>query len=241
MKAVGIDGCKHGWVAACYDEEKVLLFKNIDDVVAYYGNDSKYLIDIPIGLASKKMPVRTCEKQARTVLPVKRKSSVFAVPCRETLSAFDYPKGNEINRSILGCGISKQSWFILPKIKEIDDLLFDKPDIRSIIKESHPEIAFQFLNGGFYLMHTKKSEEGRAERLAILNRHNTKSEQLFEEALRSYKRKEVAEDDILDALCLSLTQSLIISQPASRRAIPMHPEFDERGIGMGIYYAVIAP
>lgn len=241
MKAVGIDGCKYGWVVACYNEEQVLLFKNIDDVIAYYGNDAKYLIDIPIGLASKKMPFRNCEKQARAVLSVKRKSSVFAVPCRETLSAVDYPEANEINRSILGCGISKQSWFILPKIKEVDNLLFDKPEIRSIIKESHPEIAFQFLNGGFYLMHTKKSEEGRTERLAILNRHDTKSGQLFEEALRSYKRKEIAEDDILDALCLSLTQSLIISQPASRRAIPMHPEFDEQGIGMGIYYAVIAP
>lgn len=239
MKAIGIDGCKLGWVAASYDSGDVLIFKTINDVIAHYKDDYIILIDMPIGLASTKNKIRTCEKEARRALPAKKKSSVFPVPCREVLSADSYADANEINKKVVNCGISKQSWFIMHKIKEVDDLLIDNPDLRPKIKESHPEIAFQFLNDGHYLINNKKSAEGIAERLTILMKHNDKTEALYNKALLDNKRKDVAKDDILDALCLAVTLDILLSQPDNfaERLFSANQITDEHGIEMAIYHS----
>ncbi|WP_020212011.1 DUF429 domain-containing protein [Flavobacterium rivuli] len=239
MKAVGIDGCRYGWVTACYNDGKVLIFKNINDVIKHYGDAYSFLIDIPIGLVSEKNNVRNCEKTARAVLPANRKSSVFSIPCREALTAANYAEANGINRQIMDCGISKQTWFILPKIKELDDVLINDHNIRLRFKESHPEIAFQFLNGGSPLLYSKKTADGATERLAILMRYNEQSESLYTKALIDYKRLEVAKDDILDALCLALTQNLLLAQPDSYKVnrFASNPLLDEHGIEMAIYYS----
>jgi len=236
MIAVGIDGCRYGWVTACYDDSEVLIFKTINDVIEHYGDSYSFLIDIPIGLASEKCKTRTCEKAARAVLPINRKSSVFSIPCRETLTAAGYAKANGINRQIMGCGISKQTWFIMPKIKELDDVLLSNIDMRLRFKESHPEIAFQFLNGGSPLLHNKKMADGVNERLAILMRYNERSESLFQKAVSNYKRPEVARDDILDALCLALTCALMTEASDRVRRFESTPLLDEHGIEMAIYY-----
>lgn len=243
MKAIGIDGCKLGWVAASYDSGDVLIFKTINDVIAHYKDDYIILIDMPIGLASTKNKIRTCEKEARRALPVKKKSSVFPVPCREALSADNYADANEINKKTVSCGISKQSWFIMHKIKEVDDLLIDSPNLQAKIKESHPEIAFQFLNDCNYLINNKKSAEGIAERLTILMKHNDKTEALYNRALLDNKQngitKYVAKDDILDALCLAVTLNILLSQPdnSAERLFSANQITDEHGIEMAIYHS----
>jgi len=239
MKAVGIDGCRYGWVSACYDDGEVLIFKNINDVIEHYDDEDSFLIDIPIGLASEKNNVRTCEKSARAVLPANKKSSVFPIPCREALTAANYAEANAVNRQVMGCGISKQTWFILPKIKELDDVLVSNITMRLRFKESHPEIAFQFLNGGSPLFHSKKTADGVAERLAILMGYNERSDSLYTKALTDYKRQHVAKDDILDALCLALTQNLLLAQPDGYKVnrFASNPLLDGHGIEMAIYYA----
>lgn len=246
MKSVGIDGCKAGWVTACYEDEEILLFKTIEEVVKHYGNGYELLIDIPIGLASEDCKIRNCEKEARAALQGTRKSSVFSVPCREALHARsytekkhleDYSKTNEVNKNILGKGLSVQSYSIMPKIKEVDDFLILNPEIRQRLKESHPEIAFQFLNYK-ELNYNKKSKEGIKERLEILTRLKKQSETLYHKAVANYLRKQVAKDDILDALCLTLTKHLVLTQPDNytMASFPSDPLHDEEGIEMAIYY-----
>lgn len=240
MKKVGIDGCKYGWIAACYDDEQVLLFKDITQLMIHYANGYTLLIDIPIGLASKKCKPRTCEKDARKALPTGKKSSIFPVPCREALHAGSYCEANTVNKLILGSGLSIQSWGIMPKIKEVDDMLIHNPLIRPHVKESHPEIAFQFLNRGIPLRYTKKSAEGINERLTILNMHDARSENLYNKALVNFRRKQVAKDDILDAMCLALMQQVINLLPDnySLSCYASKPPYDEEGIEMAIYYGV---
>lgn len=240
MKAVGIDGCKAGWIAACYEDEKVLLFSTLEKLVNHYADGYIFLIDIPLGLASEKFKPRTCEEQARRVLPANKKSSVFPVPCREALYALTYAEANDLNKKILGKGISKQSWFIMPKIKEANDFLICNPDIKSRLKESHPEIAFQFLNDGKPLIHRKKTPEGVAERLRIVSKLDDRSEMLYVKALLGYRRYEVAKDDILDALCLALMQQVITANPDKYvlSSFPSNPSLDDKGIEMAIYYGV---
>jgi len=241
MNAVGVDGCKYGWVTASYNDGAVLLFKNIKDVFDHYGKDAAFFIDIPIGLASTAFAIRTCEKTTRAILPAKRKSSVFSIPCREALTAKTYAEANKVNRNVLGCGISKQTWFIMPKIKQLDDVLTKDYDLRNQIKESHPEIAFQFLNKGIPLAHSKKTLEGIAERLDILMRHDERSGVFFKKAIAYYKRGDVAKDDIADALCLALIIKCINEQPHryKKGSFSSSPLQDEYSIEMAIYYCSV--
>lgn len=251
MKAVGIDGCKAGWVTACYEDEQVLFFKTIDEVVEHYGNGYKLLIDIPIGLASAGT-TRNCESKAREKLQGARKSSVFPVPCRESLGLYEagHTNASEKNKDVLGIGMSIQSYSIMPKIKEVDDFLIkmkknQTSNMSQHIRESHPEIAFHFLNDRKPLKYKKKSKEGINERLTILNmydekyKHDERSERLYKAGLTLDKRKNIAKDDIIDALCLALTQHLVLTYPDKYilSSFASNPLLDEKGIEMAIYYA----
>ncbi|MFW0715008.1 DUF429 domain-containing protein [Pedobacter sp. N23S346] len=238
-KAVGIDGCKYGWIAACHEDGTIEIFQTIAEVWDHFGSDCDFLIDMPIGLPSAKIPQRTCEQEARATLPKGRKSSLFPVPCREAFAAETYQEANEMNRRILGKGLTKQTWFIMPKIKELDHLLIRNDQAKLKFKESHPEIAFQFLNAGKPLLTNKKTNEGIQERLQILQKHHPETEQLYRVAFQKFKRAQVAADDILDSLCLSIMQVKIQdnSKAGIRHTFPEKPITDEFGIEMAIYYA----
>ena len=233
--AVGIDGCKFGWISVCFNTEEVLLFKTIVELLCFYPRNTFFFFDIPIGLPDQQKPIRNCENQARKLLPKNKKSSIFPVPCREALQAENYVAASEINKKILGVGLSKQTWFITYKIKEMDDFLQKNPEFQSNIKESHPELTFQFLNRNQPLLHRKKTEKGISERLKILQDYQ-RSLGLYKKALSSYKRADVQKDDILDAMSLAIAAN----QPSeSLRTIPKDTINDSVGIEMGIYYPEI--
>lgn len=238
--AIGIDGCRYGWVTACYESETVKLFKNIAEVWAYFGKDCDFLIDMPIGLPSAKIPNRTCEQEARAVLPKARKSSLFPVPCREAFAAENYGEANAMNKSILGKGLSKQTWFIMPKMQELDELISNQA-ARLRFKEAHPEISFQFLNSGKPLTASKKTKEGIHERLSILQQFDSRTENLYQSTIHAFNRTAVSPDDILDALCLSAMQTIIQQNGKSQQqyTFPQKPIADEHGIEMAIYYGRI--
>ena len=186
MKYIGVDGCKEGWISVCSESGEILVFRHIRELVSHNQGDFLMFIDIPIGLASAKNKNRNCEKEARKLLSAKKKSSVFPVPCRESLEGKNYEEAKSINRNVLGCGISKQTWFIMPKIKEVNSLLIKNRSLRPCIKESHPEISFKYLNMGVPLLHSKKTEQGVSERMEILKKYKENSLAIFKEALLTY-------------------------------------------------------
>ena len=235
MNFIGVDGCKADWISVCFETEEILVFKNIKQLVSQYQDNFLIFIDIPIGLASAKNKIRNCEIEARKLLISKRKSSIFPVPCRESRNEKNYKEAREINFKVLGRGISKQTWFIMPKIKELDGFLIDNRSSRSAIKESHPELSFKFLNKSVPLKHSKKTQNGIAERLKMLMSYNQRSSEIFKKALRTYMRKEVAKDDILDAMCLAISAKL---SERSGHNIPANHMTDEFGIEMAINYGV---
>ena len=115
------------------------------------------------------------------------------------LAAADHGEACRIGRRLAGRGLSLQSWHILPKVRQVDGLLRRQPWLLPRFQEVHPELAFLDWNGGCPLPHGKRSREGRAERLALC-------EELFPGVWASlcprFRRREVADDDILDALAL---------------------------------------
>ena len=234
MKYVGVDGCKIGWFYTAIDHNThwtIGTVHSIEKLWQVHNHATLILIDIPIGLPFK--GPRACDVKARKLLGPKKSSSVFPPPCREALSAKTYEEACEINKKILGKKISLQAYHISKKIKEVDDFLINNPRTRQIIRETHPEICFWVLAGGRPMQFSKQDKAGYQERLGLLTRVFPLTESIVNAALKRYKHKELAKDDILDSIAVAVVAS---SRDNSLMSIPDTPEKDAMRLPMEIVY-----
>lgn len=81
----------------------------------------------------------------------------------------------------------------------------------------------------------KTSIIGFRERLTVLNSNFSPSEEIAANCLHDYLRKDVARDDILDALCAAVTAALGANCLSS---IPETPEFDNKGLRIKMVYYI---
>jgi predicted RNase H-like nuclease len=232
--AVGVDGCKAGWFVVEIGGKGDWGINIFPDIGAIWQRVSKkaslILIDIPIGLPRK--GTRACDVLARSVLK-KRASSVFPVPCRKAIQALNYEDASRINYQVSRKKLSVQSWNISSKIKEVDALLAAAPNARLHIRESHPEVCFWALSGGRPMRFNKKTVDGHRERKQILQRFYPRSKEIIESAMSKFLRKDLAKDDILDALVLAVTA---LSPPETIVTFPQNPPCDDQQLPMEIVY-----
>lgn len=232
---MGVDGCRAGWFAILLAGEhqcQVEVFGNITELWEKYKKASVILIDMPIGLKENGTEERRCDKEARRILGPPRASGVFRAPCRQAIYATSYEAAKSINKELTGRSLPKQTWCIIPKIREVDELLETHRPARAIIKEVHPELCFWALNGK-PMQHNKKRAEGFNERLQVLKSYHPDIVAIVSDNLNNYQRQDVAKDDILDALAAAVTafvgRNALIS-------LPEPPEFDDRGLPMQMLY-----
>ena len=153
---------------------------------------------------------------------------MFTPPIRALLAATHYEQ-------VRSYGVSIQAFGIVPKIREVDRLM--TTELQKIAHEAHPELAFSFLTG-HPMQYNKKMPEGREERLRALEQ--TPSGLLggirpaFEKALKTFKRKQVAPDDLLDAYAVAWTALRIANRQADH--LPAKPPIDKKGLRMEIWY-----
>lgn len=232
MKALGVDGCKAGWFAVsidCNGNCDAHLYSSIQELWQENQTAQRILIDIPIGFCHDRS--RQCDLEARKKLG-KRSSCVFPAPCRDVLKARTYKEACQISRSLIDKAITIQAWGILPKILEVDEFLTTTPKAREVIRESHPEICFWSMAGQKAIQMPKRTPEGQDIRLEILTSFNPYTEVVYWKSLSTYKRNQLAKDDILDALVLALTAS-----KGKLATLPEMPEKDAKGLPMEIVYA----
>ena len=236
---VGVDGCKAGWFAIQLSEDngwKVDVFPVVSSLWNQCNNASVILIDIPIGLRESGNQERRCDPVARKLLGPRR-SSVFPTPCRPAIYAGSYQEACEINQRLTGKRLSRETWNISLKIREVDLFLDKEVSARLCIREIHPEICFWAL-AGCPMKHAKKKREGLLERMELLSLIYPQTTELMEYTLNEYKRKDVARDDILDALAGAITARL---GKQGLMSISQTPEFDVRGLRMEmVYYHLFA-
>jgi len=208
---LGVDGCRRGWVGVRWDgAADVLVAATIAELVDAAGPVDAVAIDIPIDL-----PVdapREAERLARRELPG-RASTVFNAPAAAVLDAADYPDANAANRAALGLGLSKQTWYLVPKIRDAHDWLETGPDVRVV--EAHPELCFAAMNGGV-LVDGKTTAAGEALRRSLLAAHGIR--------VVAERRPGVAVDDVLDAAATAWTARRVADGIAERR--PPEPRAD---------------
>ncbi|MGA0072506.1 MAG: DUF429 domain-containing protein [Steroidobacteraceae bacterium] len=230
MTLAGIDGCPAGWVAAIQvdTEVELRLASCLKDLVADLPARSLLAIDMPIGLPEA--GPRECDVLARRRLGAARGASVFAAPVRAALNARDYATALARHRRADGRGLSRQAFNILPKIREVDRLLASRPNLRRRMIEVHPESSFAQWNGGAPIPAGKKTREGRQQRSHLVD---TRWPGLREAFLALTLRREVAEDDILDAFAALWSAERYARGEAL--CLPERRVRDTRGLWMAIH------
>ena len=227
----GVDACKGGWVAALRDlaaaEVTSERFARIEDLLASRYSPQIVAIDIPIGLAEAGS--RLCDAEARRML-VGRASSVFPAPIRPTLVAADYATANRISRETHGKGLNRQSFGILPKVREVD--VAARACTPGTLREAHPELAFIALNQNAPLRHSKHDPEGLMERRTLLA--GIHREGLVRLEARRKDQQGVGMGDLYDALAVLETAAHIASDQACR--VPEPPPLDSLGLPMEITF-----
>ena len=199
---VGVDWIKGKWMAVVLEQGKAFrrVFETIEDVCFAYSDAVHILIDAPIGLPENAAEAQLRPDQAaRDYLRIPaRKSSVFPVPFRQLVYQTNKQTIWNMSRE-LGAKTTSVGIGIFPCVRQVDEFLQNHPDWKERLVESHPECAFQALNEGIGLQHSKHTELGLMERRAILSRYVSNVDDLLLHASKTER------EDVLDALCLAVT------------------------------------
>jgi predicted RNase H-like nuclease len=230
----GINGCKSGWF--CVFEElpsrrlASKIFATIEDLARHAEHLDVVAIDVPIGLTDS--GARACDVSARKMLSGKRASSVFPAPIRPALSSTTYEEACSRSFEAQQRKLSQQSWAIYPKIRQLDELLQTRPDLRDKIFEVHPEVSFCAWNSMEPIIEPKKSKEGSDKRRSLITQYFRAD--AFEPIRARYKKGEVANDDIFDAFAALWTAERILN--GTSRTLPESPLLDSSGLPMRMVY-----
>jgi predicted RNase H-like nuclease len=169
-------------------------------------------VDIPVGLPHGRF--RPADAEARRFIGASRAASVFSALPTEVLVAETYADAVAIAQSLLGKGMSAQSFALKGRILEVEEVAAH--DQRVV--EVHPEVSFRAMKGE-PLRYSKHSWSGIAERRALLASVGI----LLPDDLPGGGR--VAPDDVVDAAAaawsaLRVAQGRAQTLPAVRSSDP---------------------
>ncbi len=234
MWVAGVDGCKSGWFCALRETRRgklsFQLVANAAGLVQLRHAPAIIGIDIPIGLPEQGS--RACDVAARLRLGRPRGSSVFPAPIRPALAARTREEASRITQLCDGRRVGAQAFAIVAKVREVDELLAERPEARLRLREVHPEASFAAWNGGSPIVPGKRSAPGRSARLAVVEDWLGKGVLAAARGARS--QAALADDDILDAIAALWTATRIAAGTA--RTLPEDPPRDARGLPMEIVY-----
>jgi predicted RNase H-like nuclease len=163
-RILGVDGARGGWLAAVVDTQDVsgegVAWVRLATIAPALLLDADVVaIDMPIGLPRGGR--RTCDLLAKRALG-KAHPRVFLAPPRAVLAATTYDDAGLLHRAHAdGRGLSAQTWSIVGKIREVDEVADDPR-----LVEVHPELSFARLAGE--VLSSKHGPGGRAVRLRAL-------------------------------------------------------------------------
>lgn len=229
MRCLGVDGCRAGWVVVERPRAKAkLTIAVVERIEPLFDGPGRRVvaIDIPIGLTDR--GARICDLMVRRELDA-RGASVFPAPVRAVLAATSYADASRRSMKAHGKKVSKQTWAIVPKIREVDELLRRRPELREQAWEVHPEMSFAAWNDA-PLPHSKKTQLGRIERLVLVEEHFGVG--TFERLRDAVPKKQAGDDDIVDALAALWSAERIASGKAEW--FPDPTELDPEGMEMRI-------
>ena len=242
---LGVDWARGCWVVAkTGDDHLVTTEPSILNVWHEHGRDDdvqSMLVDIPIGLPDE--GVRACDQEARDRLGANG-NSAFQIPRREVVEMDAYPEARKANSDSLG----SQSWWLFPRIREVDVFLQRHDEALSKTYESHPELCFRALADRE--LESNDTEDGLEERQELLESGTPLCEHVQElldereDAEWHHRISKVRRDDVLDAAVLADTaKRLELSPNQTRGDYPALPNGYETGYDstLGMYPEIVIP
>jgi predicted RNase H-like nuclease len=216
---IGIDGCKSGWFSVWENQSGNIessIFTNLNELKNFFAHENHLIIGIDMPVVLSDVIPRQADQLARKLLS-KKASSVFTAPTPEMLEQPNYEKASFVSKKLFGKSMSLQSWYLFPKIKDVQTIMHHE---NMNIYEIHPELSFRAMNNEKVILESKKTYEGFSIRNSLLAIHFKHFN--FEEIRKQYTKKDVMDDDILDALAVLWSAKRIQSNEAS--FLPQAPE-----------------
>jgi predicted RNase H-like nuclease len=247
--AAGVDGCKAGWVAAVRRPGEIpsaAIWTRIEHLADALPPDAAIVVDMPIGLPDFIHGSGRGPEMAVRPLLGPRQSSVFSIPSRAAVYAETAPfttleewdaahrRASAVARATSDPprAISIQAFGIFSKIREIDELLRRRPELRARLVESHPEVAFWRLNGD-QAMSLPKKIKGRVNPAGMTERRTLLAQcGLDRPFLDQPPPRGASDDDFLDACAMLLVAERVAQGLA--RPYPALPLADAFGIPIAI-------
>ena len=155
MTVAGADGCRRGWAVATRDGVGV-----IPSLTVLTSQYARIGVDMPVTLSGTWG--RRCDDEARRLL-AGRAATIFSAPPRALIGFTDYPSANAACRDLFGRGLTRQTFNLLPKIREVDAIAQRHP---GLLVEVHPECSFRVMSGRD--LAPKRTPHGFAQRRALV-------------------------------------------------------------------------
>lgn len=216
---IGIDGCKRGWFSVWQNPDDTIqssIFSTLNHLKDFFNDEAHLIIGIDMPVVLSDFIPREADQLARKLLS-KKASSVFTAPTPEMLEQPNYERASYVSKRLFGKSMSLQSWYLFPKIKDVQTIIHDT---HINLYEIHPELSFRAMNHEEVILESKKSKEGFEIRNALLRRHFESFD--FESIRNLYPRKDVMDNDILDAMAVLWSTKRIQANEAS--FLPKIPE-----------------
>jgi predicted RNase H-like nuclease len=215
----GVTPCVPGWLVASaklhgatFAPEAPRVLSSFAEVLDERPTFSVIALNAPVGYADK-VGGRTCDRMARALLG-RRGSTVHNAPTRASLEEAAVVADDHLD------AITN---VLMRRYREVAAEM--APYRQRIVFEVHPELSFFQINSDEPLRWSKKTEEGRNERSALLKRRVPGVERIVDAQL-----DEVPEAYLLDVAALLWTARRIFARAGTR--IPSDPEWDEQGLRM---------
>lgn len=210
--------CPGGWLvasaklhAATFAPEDPRVLAKFSEVFEERPQFEVIALAAPIGFPDSPEGPRTCDRVARQLLG-RRAMTVRNPPTRGTVES-GLPRVDEHLDAI--------TMVLLPRYAEVAAEML--PYRQRTVYEAQAELSFLVLNADKPLQRSKKTEEGIAERRAVLEKRMQGINRIIDASLPG-----VPTSHLYDAAALLWTARRIFAKAATR--IPENPEWDAEGL-----------
>lgn len=235
-ESVGLHWASKGWIGVSRidDEWAWDLFPSIWSAWQTHSEANQIVVTTPMGLPSPSGSRRECDEAAKRLLGP-RHSSVYYAPVRAAVYETSLTTAKELNDPA-GFGIQNQAWSHIPRIRELDEFLLAVPAAQSVFHETQPDLCFHAL-AERALQHSRRTEAGIDERLAIIDATAPSVTDPIREAISAFTQPRYAPlvtsvADVLDGFIAAVTAD----RHPDVATLPISPPQDEHGIPMAIVY-----